>query len=1311
MSDSYELFRLDPNTFEHLVNNLALKVLGPGLTILSSGADGGRDGYFQGTAPYPSESDCWSGTWYIQSKFHKLNGSKDPQKWLLGKIREEIKAFKSPESRRKWPDNWIIATNVDPSGVPQSGTFDKVRALIAKECPKLKDRFSIWGGQKILELLALYPEVGNHYGHFFTAGKVITKILEKIGDEDVDIKKILRFLVINQFDEQQYTKLEQAGSATDARPGIHKLFIDLPFRCHEHEISGMSMEFLTKTSAECHRYAEDLYSTKELRKWSNHPSRAGVWFIKGGPGHGKSTISQFMCQAQRAAFILNKDLPRIPAKQTPIAKEIKKALDTSDLFPLSPRIPISIELREFAQWFGEKKNAANVTPKGVLTYISELITAGLEHKVSVTTLRKLLGEQSWLVVFDGLDEVPQDVKDDVASEVCRFVNEVTLDINADILTICTSRPQGYAGQFDDLEGPTIELSRLSKRKALECAKPVLGLDRSTSESKKAYQILEHAIESPSVQELMTTPLQAHIMAVVVRDGQRPPERKWRLFTNFYQVIKRREANRNLPDKKISRLLQEQDKLLKTVHNRLGFVLHAQAESSKGAQSKLSRESFRDLVEGAVAQLVEPEYIDETVDTLMLATTDRLVLVNTPDDGNFVRFDIRPLQEFFAAEFLYESVSVEELRERMRLIASDAHWREVVHFLLSALVENERNTEISVVVQILEHLNESDDSDFRLLYQRLGRGAIPAARLLQEGVLEQDKGVRQQFRKCLEPLVASVHSAMLSPLNHVGQPNSFTWMVRFLISCFQEKKETENIGAAIVLLNVLPDGHKNIEEVSSFILSVSPEYFSILLTSQFTMEEIHGIGPESRPFWFYSLILRKILGSDWIFLEAEAFSNILGILQVKSTKIRNASEFSQISDKDRPFFELLFESRSSSRRQNRETRKVKNYGFIEVILNEPSWLIHDDFCLEPGVDEYKSPLVIQVLRAAITSVKRTNPEVLAERLSLVKDADPKLISLLLSKTGLDKLVDVDISTAENINKLKIIDEEEYKDILLNSPGSIRMIRSRAASDFDNSKIQFSALLDDYPEVCLLLWAQDIIPYSRDLRQVLSVSDIVEKIVEDPEVAFLIPGMWGDIIETCPEHANRFRESLLSVSDAKISERGSQKFSAFEVALPSEANLLPHLLKALIDSRERARRDIAGMLRYVQGKIKSICGSPLRLDEVKSNHKYSYNTRAAATLISLLHPDHPSTIKESKSSLVDFFQLDIGAWYVDALAFCLRLLTTEADPDARWIVNQILSLSRDQYTYRRYIQVLLDLWRESSYAPVQNSNVQETWLSGG
>lgn len=119
------------------MNFLALGVLGAGHMGFGPGSDAGRDGYFEGEAAYPSAVDRWRGVWYIQSKVHAPHLSKDPHQWLIQRIQAELKEFQSPESQRKWPDNWIVATNVDASGHPMTGSFDAARKLVRKARPQL----------------------------------------------------------------------------------------------------------------------------------------------------------------------------------------------------------------------------------------------------------------------------------------------------------------------------------------------------------------------------------------------------------------------------------------------------------------------------------------------------------------------------------------------------------------------------------------------------------------------------------------------------------------------------------------------------------------------------------------------------------------------------------------------------------------------------------------------------------------------------------------------------------------------------------------------------------------------------------------------------------------------------------------------------------------------------------------------------------------------------------------------------------------------------------------------------------------------
>ncbi|MBL8809892.1 MAG: hypothetical protein JNM43_06940 [Planctomycetaceae bacterium] len=699
MAESVRLSELSSASFEHMVNALAMNVLGPGHTSFGPGPDAGRDGYFEGEANYPSEVDRWSGIWYIQSKYHAPHLSKDPQKWLLAEIAGELAEFTDPSKRRRWPDNWIVCTNIDPSAVAETGAFDKAKKLVATARPTLRDRFHIWGGKKILDLLHEFPHVRDAYGHFLTPGHVLSQMREWFADERASVEDIIRALVVREFGEQQHTKLEQAGSDADARPGVHKLFIDVPFAEQSGPIADLALSTLHKCSTGVRKQLEGEPQTKAWQSWRCHPSRARVWFLFGGPGQGKSTLGQFFSQIQRAAFILNPDSAlTVSEPLKTLATEISEVAISSHYWPKVPRIPIIVELREYSHWLARQPENA---PCGVMTYLCKKLSQTIEKEVKVGTLERAFRKGTWFVAFDGLDEVPADNKDAASKHVKHFIDEVAVRTNCDLLCLCTSRPQGYGGQLDSLDCARLQLQHLDPTRAIKCAEPVLSIGRSATDARNYLNILTNAIASPGgVRELMRTPLQCHIMAVVVRDGGKPPERRWQLFNNFYEVIKRREANKELTDRRIEKLLRQHDKLLRSVHNRIGFVLHSMGETSNGATTSMLRTDFHGLARVTVTQMLDDD-IEDMVATLCQATEHRLVLVNTPDDGQNLRFDVRQLQEFFAAEFLYESVSIEQLADRLRLIAGDAHWREVMHFLYSALVEGQRFPELAAAVRVLD----------------------------------------------------------------------------------------------------------------------------------------------------------------------------------------------------------------------------------------------------------------------------------------------------------------------------------------------------------------------------------------------------------------------------------------------------------------------------------------------------------------------------------------------------------------------------------------------------------------------------------
>jgi hypothetical protein len=1316
MSQAYDLTQLDPSSFEHMVNSLALRVLGAGHTGFGPGSDAGRDGYFEGEAPYPSSTDRWKGRWYIQSKFHKPHLSKDPQAWLLDQIKAELKAFADSNSGRTWPDIWIVATNIDPSGAPMTGAYDKAMRLVANARPKLKKRFHIWSGSRILDFLTQSPEVAQQYGHFLTPGHILTTIFTQLKDAKAEIEQVLRYFIVRQFEEQKYTKLEQAGSDADTRPGIHKLFIDLPFRANEYNLEGLLTAHLVKASGKCHCVDSQLPDTKDWRTWRRHPSRARVWFIRGGPGHGKSTVGQYFSQIQRAAIILQTDGLKVTPTVKGEAESIREAALKAGFWPASPRIPISIELKDYAQWLGQRNK--NRQAIGILTYLSERLTSGIEQKVEPGLMKRALNTRSWFVIFDGLDEVPHDVKDIVALEVRTFLDDVAIECNSDLLSICTSRPQGYSGQFSQLDGPTIELMSLSQELALQCAKPVVESGRTPDEAARAFEILKIAINSPSVRELMTTPLQAHIMAVVVRDGGKPPDRRWQLFDNFYQVIKKRESNKNLSDKRLAKLLREDDKLLKTLHNRLGFVLQSRAETSQGAQTHLARAEFKELAEGAVAQMVETG-AHETVDTLMRATVDRLVLVSTPDDGDHLRFDIRPLQEFFAAEFLYENLEAERLRKRLEILAGDAHWHEVMHFLLSALVENNRQTELAVAVSVLERLNDGEgETEIRLLRRRLGRGALLTARLLQEGVLEQDKRIRQRFRECLLPITAFSDARDVRSMLNVSQANSLNWELNFLVECMREFDRVENIGATILLAELLPDDDSRVNEVSQFIMSSSGDYLVALLVGM----RLPGRNekPKLLRKWFAKCLISYLSTPRWLDLGGSGLNIAIAILESDTRIAIAAAKELRFTDSKIDLLKSLISEQGETADQ-----PTTDYGIITSIHNETDWttgkVCHGSWTSQIAETTADVSGLFQFLYRLFRATITRRFSDFQALFSLIPESASCCIANLPRRLKVYLPIDDSQLTEPQVNELKSLSESAYTSLVHNHvingrrvPRPTQFMRLDAKCTLE----QWEALTREHLRIAYHLWSESFWrqgpgPRPSFFKDNRAADLLINALIQRPEVLRQDAGQWGRLLETAPSHSNDLRRAFQSAAQMQVGDTKywQSEFHPFKLVLPDEAMLLPHLLHALVLHLGPEGHDERGpgdRLAEAHKLVGHLADNVELLLDISRDMKLPLPSRAAATFLSLLHPNNGQKPKIEPDAIVNCYDKEISSWYFRAFTLCLTFLSSEQESVARETVGRLLEKTRADYEARQALRPLFRLWRETSLAPVQTTGVTEKWL---
>jgi hypothetical protein len=1260
--------------------------------------------------------------------------SKDPQKWLIGQVASEIKSFQKDATDRTWPDNWIIATNIDPSGKPETGSFDAIRAMLKKSRGGKKVNVHIWGGRKILDLLALHGDVAKYYGHFLTPGHLITTLYEDLADRRASIEEIVRYFVATQFSDNLFTKLDQAGSSSDVRPGVHDLFIDLPFSVGtDAEGSGILAE-LSSAAAQCQKYSLRKQYPESWRAWSKRSRRARVVLIKGGPGQGKSTVGQYLCQINRAHLILSADGPAVIDSLRNAAGAVCEVAKRADCWPTSPRIPIQIELKEFAHWYSQRQESQART---VLVYMADTVERKIGCDTASKTIKRALASRSWLIVFDGLDEVPNDSKDAIASEILSFLNDVLIEIDGDVFAICTSRPQGYSGQFAGLEGPVIELTQLDATTAMRCARPVLTYGRTSEEAAKSIQTLETAILSPNVKELMTTPLQSHIMAVVVRDGGRPPERRWQLFNSFYLVMKKRESLKNFQDARIAKLLREEDRLLKSVHMRLGFVLHARAERSEGAQTTLSKEEFKHLVRDVVSQLVDQD-IDNTVGGVMEATTERLVLVSTPESGGHVRFDIRQLQEFFAAEFLYAGVDTSELAQRIETIGGDAHWREVMHFLMSALVENQRTTDLSVAVQVLRGLNEGDGAN-GLYYRRMARAGLLAGRLLLEGVLEQDQRDRQQIKPLLDPLSGILDIAMIKNLARLGPMRSRQWLTQLLVDKVSTALPRESVGAVLILGWILPDDSAD-SRPAAIAFNNLPKGFqeSVLNLWCPSDESEYFRGPAKRgtqePLsqWVMEAAVNILNSPNWNKYRTSAIHSLLRICRSDGARFLRACHAMGIAEElAEAAFKCIFMLDADRVIGARGGAETIDCGFLKATPFPENWTNGKvpESLKDTRAQQYAS-VANGIFRLMLTFVWWAQAKSDAALRALVLEAE------LAGPHGVEAvpralLALVPIVSAYAVNPYTIDHLRNVKASQLSNDFALESVASHFADisvslRTETKSEHWTRLTVTLPQIAIniALSAED----TRWGGETKFVPELVSLLEREPALAGRSILGWGYLQRLKPELFEIVKRRVAELAPSKwqfVYHSPLRQVDAFKLELPRDLSLLSVLSPALVDSITGAHQQT--YLRHfseaqalsVNTILKSYGLDSQLLRGIATSDEHSRSVRAGALALYWLSLAEPKTggvaslprdldlaaEKKFYIALVD----DISeGWLTRALVNGILVYCSETEPGALALVVHLLEQCLDGDGPREELVELLESWREKSTAPVHAKQVMEKWL---
>ncbi len=581
---------------------------------------------------------------------------------------------------------------------------------------------------------------------------------------------VLRRWLSSELKKAQYARLEQAGHPDAAPLELPKVFTDIeagaqPWHGGDNQENDPSMRLRPGIVAELMQTRPGPCTLK-----AQEPSPHGLaeesgqngFLLIGGPGQGKSTVGQYLCQLHRAA-ILGAAGEQAAAPDKRMVEMIDRSRRAQHIPPPTQVcLPAHIDLPALAAWM----NAHNVAPKrAVIGFLCRRIAqeAAQAEQAGQTDIpdvdvESLLGQVPWLFVFDGLDEIPTSGGKAYVVEAVEEFLRLLQQRQTEVLVLVTTRPQGYRDEFSATLVPRY-LYPLSRARALHYARRLVQTRYRTQPDRrqKIMQRLEQASEEEASRRLLTTPLQVTIMAALVDRIGRPPHQRWRLFGDYYRVIYEREIER--PHSSAASLMRDHRTHIEAIHRQAGLIIQVASEQYQQSRAVLTGAQLSQLI----LRRLEDEGFSEPKRRELAArirevATERLVfLVGLEEDG--YGFELRSLQEFMAAEALMEGKD-DDVVARLGKIVGLASWSNVFLFAVGKCFSERTHLRDAVVGLCRAIASPADDG--------AGLGAYMALAILEDRAVESPRHVRELAQLAAELMDLPAHEEIQPRLARVDE---------------------------------------------------------------------------------------------------------------------------------------------------------------------------------------------------------------------------------------------------------------------------------------------------------------------------------------------------------------------------------------------------------------------------------------------------------------------------------------------------------------------------------------------------------------
>ncbi|HEV8648055.1 MAG TPA: hypothetical protein VG276_01350, partial [Actinomycetes bacterium] len=729
---------------------LTLKVLGPGVSVFGDGPDGGREATFEGPMRFPEPGKSWGGYGIVQAKFkQRPAGDGKDAAWLLGQVQAELERWADPTSKRvrhgRPPRYVLFTTNVVLSAVVGSGGIDRVDELIAGYAERLGLRgWRVWHHDQLCSLLDAHRDVRLTYAALITPSDLVAQLVELLGGAVATVGQRLVVQAAKELTAQRWVRLSEAGQPTNEKLPLSEVAVDLPARGNHvrtRRAQDLRVRRLYGPRVRRHRgrgldQVPGVVAYLIVRGDTVlRPSRAAKLdprtVVLGGPGQGKSTLGQLLCQAYRVALLTDRPEESMGPMAAEVLRSLQSQLDGLGIpIPSCRRWPVQVRLSEYGDAIAGGEDVS------LLRFLADQLSRHEPGLVTANSLRAWLHNYPWLLVLDGLDEVvAPTVRESLLQHVNDFLTEAA-SADADLMVVATSRPQGYAEEFSQAYYEHLELLKLDEQQAIGYARRLAAVRHAGDPDTEAQVVarVEQAAVEPVTARLMRSPLQVTIMSLLLERRVRAPQDRHSLFDAYYQTIYEREIAKS---RAIGDLLEQQRRNVDWLHDQVGLLLQRRAEHAGDAEALLPNQELHDL---AVQRLHKQGFVDAEADRLaaglVKAATDRLVLL-VPRTQDAVGFEVRSLQEFMAARALVADDDPTVL-QRLEQLAPSAHWRNT-WLLAAGRTFAQREHLRDRIVTLLDDVNAAD-----LLSVLVVPGARLAADVLDDDITTQAPRYRRLF---------------------------------------------------------------------------------------------------------------------------------------------------------------------------------------------------------------------------------------------------------------------------------------------------------------------------------------------------------------------------------------------------------------------------------------------------------------------------------------------------------------------------------------------------------------------------------------